>query len=80
MESIIVMGFLNSALPFVLYCYAAQSLSASLLSILNSTTPMWGALLGVILLKQHVSLSQAAGLILGVIGVSVVGWDGINEW
>ena len=39
----LVLGFFNSALPFLLFAYAAQTISASLLSILNATAPMWAA-------------------------------------
>jgi drug/metabolite transporter (DMT)-like permease len=36
----------NSALPFLLFGYAALTLSAAMLSILNATSPLWGALIG----------------------------------
>lgn len=42
----LVLGLFNSALPFLLFAYAAQTLSASLLSILNATAPIWGAIIG----------------------------------
>ncbi len=38
----LTLGFLNSAFPFFMYAYAAQTLTASLLSILNATAPIWG--------------------------------------
>lgn len=41
----LVLGFFNSALPFLLFAYEAQTISASLLSILNATAPMWAATL-----------------------------------
>lgn len=39
----LILGLLNSALPFLLLAFAAQTLSASLLSILNATSPIWSA-------------------------------------
>ena len=39
----LVLGLFNSALPFLLFAFAARTLSASLLSILNATAPIWGA-------------------------------------
>ena len=33
---------LLAAIPFTLFGYAAQSLSASMMSILNATAPIWG--------------------------------------
>lgn len=73
----LVMGFFNAALPFCLFSYAAQSISGSLLSIFNASTPIWGAILGVIFLRTEVTRSAALGLILGVIGVAIVGWNGV---
>ena len=48
-------GLFNSALPFVFFAYAAQTLSASLMSILNSAAPIFGALLSAVWLRQAVS-------------------------
>src|SRR3569832_1739187 len=54
-------GLLNSALPFLMFAYAAQTLSASLLAILNSSSPIFGALVGAIWLRQRVSATAAFG-------------------
>src|SRR5574341_134733 len=40
----VIVGILSSALPFLLWAYAALSLTAGLLSVLNATAPMWGGL------------------------------------
>src|SRR3569833_1751554 len=66
----LVIGLLNSALPFLMFAYAAQTLSASLQAILNSTTPNFGALGGAIWLRQRVSATAAIGLVLGLAGVA----------
>ena len=39
----VLAAVLSSALPFVLWAYAALSVTAGLLSVLNATSPMWGA-------------------------------------
>lgn len=71
-----ISGLLTSALPFLLFAYAAQTLNASTLSILNSTAALWGAVIGVIWTKTLLSRSATLGLFVGVIGVMVlVGWD-----
>ncbi len=67
-----LMGLFNSAAPFLLIAYAARTLPASLLSVLNSTAPIWGALIGLIFLKISVGRSAAIGLALGVGGVAVL--------
>ena len=70
-------GLFNSALPFVFFAYAAQTLSASLMSILNSAAPIFGALLGALWLRQPVSRSAALGLACGVAGVVVLVGGGV---
>lgn len=72
----LVLGLLNSALPFLLFAFAARTLSASVLSVLNATAPMWGALIGALWSRQAISGRSALGLILGTGGVALlVGFD-----
>lgn len=71
-----ILGFFNSALPFLLFAFAARTLSASVLSVLNATAPMWGALLGALWSRQKVGLKSGIGLVLGTVGVALlVGFD-----
>ena len=67
-----IIGALNSALPFLLFAYAAQTISASTLSILNSTTPIWGAVVGIIWSKTKPTKSMVLGLLLGLVGVAIL--------
>lgn len=67
-----IIGFFNSALPWMLFAYAALTLKASTLSVLNSTAPIWAALLGMIWNKTLVTRQAALGLLLGVSGVAVL--------
>jgi drug/metabolite transporter (DMT)-like permease len=65
----LVVGALTSAIPFALYAYAALEVSAGLMAVLNATAPMFGALLGVVLLGDRLTAWRAAGLVLGGAGV-----------
>ena len=72
----LLLGFINSALPFLLFGIAAQTLSASLLSVLNATAPIWGAVMGAIWSRKALGARSALGLVVGVVGVAVlVGLD-----
>ena len=76
----LVLGFFNSALPFFLFAFAARTLSASVLTVLNATAPMWGALLGAIWTRTGVKPRTAAGLALGTLGVALlVGFDHVSS-
>jgi drug/metabolite transporter (DMT)-like permease len=68
----LLVGVLHSALPFALYAYAAVEVSAGLMAVLNATAPMWGALLGVVLLRERLTALRAAGLALGIAGVALL--------
>ncbi len=68
----LVIGVLNSALPFTLFAWAAQSASASLLSILNSTAPIWGTLIGAVWLKTPITRQSLLGQLTGIAGVVVI--------
>ena len=71
-----LLSFFNTALPFLLFAYAAQTLTASLLAVLNATAPLWGALIGWLFFRQTMSLKITAGLLLGICGVAIlVGFD-----
>src|SRR6266850_771644 len=74
-------GALNSAAPFLLYGYAALDLSVGLMAVVNATSPMWGALLSALVLRERLSPGRIGGLVLGVIGVAVVsGAEASTRW
>jgi drug/metabolite transporter (DMT)-like permease len=65
-------GVLNSALPFVLWAYAALHLPASYLVILNAMTPLFGAVLAPFALGERLDARRIGGLVAGVAGVVLV--------
>lgn len=71
-QQYLVVGLLTSGLPFLLFAYAAVTLTAGLLSVLNSTAPMWGAVMAAILLGERISGRRVVGFALGVAGVALV--------
>ncbi|WP_148713836.1 DMT family transporter [Chitinolyticbacter meiyuanensis] len=72
----LILGLFNTALPFLCYGFAARQLTASVMSILNATAPIWGALVAAVWLGVKPTLKSACGLLLGVVGVTVlVGLD-----
>lgn len=74
----LIIGLLNSALPFLLFAYAAQSLSASLLSILNATSALWGALVTAIWLRTPITRPAVFGLLCGFSGVVLLVGNGVS--
>ncbi|ALT76957.1 DMT family transporter [Paucibacter sp. KCTC 42545] len=74
-KPLLVIGLLNSAIPFALFSFAALSITAGLSSILNATTPLWGALIAWAWLRQGLSGWRVLGLALGFAGVLFLAWD-----
>lgn len=75
----VILGFFNSAFPFLLFAYAASTLTASVLSVLNATAPMWGALIGALWSRQAIAAKNVLGLVLGTCGVALlVGFDAVT--
>lgn len=74
----VVVGVLNCVLPFLLFGYAALYLSVALLVVLNATSPMWGALLTAVVLRERLSPGRMAGLVIGVAGVAIVSGAGAS--
>jgi drug/metabolite transporter (DMT)-like permease len=71
-----IIGFLNVALPFMLFGYAAQNVNASVMSILNATAAIWAAIITAVWTRQWPHYKMIAGLILGIAGVTVLAQTG----
>ena len=65
-------GLLNAGIPFACYSYALLHLSTGLSSILNATTPLFGALVARLWLGERLSRTRALGLGLGFGGVALL--------
>ena len=74
-KPIFIVGILNSALPFLCFSFAALSITAGLSSIFNASTPLWGALIAWIWLKDRLTPSRVLGLAIGFAGVLWLAWD-----
>jgi drug/metabolite transporter (DMT)-like permease len=72
-----VVGVLNSAAPFCLFAFAELTLSAGTTSVINATTPLWGALVAYVWLGDRLTLSRTLGMALGFAGVITLVWDQI---
>ena len=71
---VLVTGAINSALPFCLLAYTTLSVTAGLASILNATSPLWGALVARVWLKDQLDRGRILGLALGFAGVAFLFW------
>lgn len=72
----LILGAMNAAIPFCLIAAAEIRLDASLAAVLNSTTPLFTALIARIWTQERLTVKKMLGLSSGVFGVVIlVGWD-----
>jgi drug/metabolite transporter (DMT)-like permease len=72
----LIIGIINTALPFALFSYAAQYVAASTAAILNATSPFFATIIAALWLKDHVTPAKMIGMVLGIGGVTLlVGWQ-----
>lgn len=69
---LLLIGVINSAIPFFSYAYAALYIPAGLSVIVNTMSPMFGAMFAALILKEKLTIEKASGLALGAFGVFLV--------
>lgn len=77
-KQIFVVGLLNSSIPFVLFAYSMLEISGGMASILNGTTPIWGAVVAWLWLKKRLSVNAVLGLLIGFLGVALLVSDEVT--
>ena len=70
--SLLILGGINSAIPFILFAFAAIYLPAGFAAILNALAPIFGTVIAFLWLKESFTFSRLLGLILGFGGVVVL--------
>jgi drug/metabolite transporter (DMT)-like permease len=68
----LAVGLVNSAAPFALWSFSAIHLPASYLVVLNATSPLFGAVVSAVWLRERITARAALGLAAGVAGVAML--------
>ena len=72
LRQIMVLGVINSGIPFLMYSVAALLLPAGYSAIFNATTPMMGVLIGWMCFNDPLTLKKAAGVLIGIMGITLL--------
>jgi drug/metabolite transporter (DMT)-like permease len=75
LKPILFVGALNSGVPFALFGFSVLHISTGLSSILNATTPLWGAVVAWVWLRDKPTPLRILGLVIGFAGVAALAWD-----
>ncbi|MEX2323491.1 MAG: DMT family transporter [Acidimicrobiia bacterium] len=67
-----LIGLVWIAIPFLLFPIAQQWVDSSIAGLINGSMPIWAGTIAAILLRRRPGPLQAAGLVVGFIGVTVI--------
>lgn len=67
-----MLGVINSGVPFVMFSLAAKALPAGYSAILNATTPLMGVIIGALFFAERPRLHKMLGVLIGIAGVAVL--------
>lgn len=70
MGLIVLSGILGNFIPAYLFCIAETQIDSSLAGILNSLTPMFTILVGVVFFKVQTNWVKITGLVIGFVALS----------
>lgn len=68
----LLIGVLNSGLPFAFFCFALLTINTGLAAVINATVPMFGALIAWAWFRERPSGSRMLGLVIGFAGVALL--------
>ncbi|MBS4189050.1 DMT family transporter [Bacillus sp. FJAT-49705] len=69
---LVIVGFLNNALPWLLISTGQTKITSSLASIINATTPIWTLIIGSIFFGSVLRRNQWIGIAIGFIGIFII--------
>lgn len=72
LKKLIIIGFLNNALPWLLISTGQMKIPSSLASILNATTPIWTLIIGSLLFATTLRKTQWIGIAFGFFGIFII--------
>jgi drug/metabolite transporter (DMT)-like permease len=72
MGLVILSGILGNFIPAYLFCIAETQIDSSLAGILNSLTPLFTIIVGVLFFNTKTSLVKVIGMIIGFVGLSIL--------
>ena len=67
-KDLLIVGFIGNGIPAIMFTTGQQELSSSLAGILNSLTPMFTLIIGLIFFKISTGWKNIVGLVIGLIG------------
>ncbi len=74
-----LIGVLSTGMPFMLFTLATYQLTAATTSVINACVPVMTAIVSHFFFKYYLSKQQFSGLLIGVLGVTLLMFDGVQS-
>jgi drug/metabolite transporter (DMT)-like permease len=71
-KALIIVGLLNSAVPWTLIAFSETRISSSLAAVLNASTPLWTLIIGILFFRLSATIYQFIGLVVGFGGIIIL--------
>lgn len=71
-KAVILIGLLNSAIPWTLIGFSETRISSSLASVLNASTPIWTLIIGILFFRLSATIYQFMGIMAGFFGILIL--------
>ncbi|MBK8515708.1 MAG: DMT family transporter [Saprospiraceae bacterium] len=68
----LAVGLTGNAIPAFLFAFAQTHISSSMAGLLNSLTPIWALVVGIVIFKLRFKKSNLIGVVLGFIGATTL--------
>jgi len=68
---VILSGIIGNFIPAYLFCIAETKIDSALAGILNSLTPLFTILVGMVIFKVSIDFKKIGGILLGLVGLCV---------
>ncbi len=78
-KKLVLLGTINTAIPFLLFTFSTLYITAGFAGILNATAPIFTALIAWFWLSDRMNASRVAGLLVGAAGVYVLVRDEVGS-
>lgn len=75
---VVILGLLNTAIPFMLLAYTSVKIGGGFASILNATATLFAAIIARAWLGERLTPAKLAGLFFGIAGVTLLVWDKVH--
>lgn len=71
-KKFLAIGFTGNAIPAFLFPYAEIHISSAMAGLLNSLTPIWTLIIGMVVFRLHFKAAKILGILIGFIGAAAL--------